>query len=72
MGAEDTDVFGAADAAETSEKIFFAVGEFAIEEDDGFRAVIAGIDGFGDQLGVTSGTLMIGLGDKTKRLAAED
>src|SRR5580692_1356218 len=72
LGAEDADVFWAADAAKTSEKIFFAVREFAIDEDDGFCAVIAGIDSFGDELGVAGRPLMIGLGDEAERLVAED
>ena len=72
LGAEDADIFWAADAAEASKNIFFAVREFAIEEDDGFRAVIAGVNGFGDELGVASGTLMIGLGYEAERLVAED
>ena len=46
---QDAGVFRAADGAESREQIFFTVAELAVDHDDGFRAVIARVDRFGDQ-----------------------
>ena len=49
---DNANIFRATDAAEAGQQIFFSVAQFAVEHDHGFRSVIAGIDGLGNELRV--------------------
>ena len=50
LGKKYADILRAVHAAEAGEQIFFAITKFAIEKDEAFRAVIACVDGLGDEL----------------------
>ena len=67
----DADVLRAADAAETHQQIFFALVQLSVNEDDGFSAVIAGVDGFGDELRMLGQALVSALLSKDLGFVAE-
>src|SRR5260370_32790187 len=41
-------ILGAADASESRERILFTIAQFSVDDDDGFCAVISGLDRFRD------------------------
>ena len=68
---DDADILRAADAAEARQQIFFAVAQFAVDDDDRFRAVIAGVDGLGDQLRMLRQSVIAALFCEARRLVAQ-
>src|SRR5712671_2670866 len=64
-------ILGAADASESRERILFTIAQYSVDDNDGFCAVIPGIDRFGDQLRVLCQAVVPAFGRKARRLVTK-
>ncbi len=68
---DDPGVFGTADAAEARQEIFLAVAQLSVDQHQCLGAVVACVDGFGDQLRVAREPGIAGFIGKTGRLVSQ-
>ena len=71
MHQDDPGVFWAADAAEARQQILLTLAELAVDDDDGFGAMIPGVNRFGNQGRVLRESLVAAPGGEARRLVAE-
>src|SRR5689334_18794545 len=55
----NANVFRSTDAAKASQQVFFTVPQYSIDDDERLRAMIARVDGLGDELRMLRKSLML-------------